>query len=115
MTPDSVTLQGHLEGKVGALKAQICTWVDAHSEKHDLEAKEIARRLDILNGEADRLRQMQATYLPRELYDTQCSEFRREIDELRLFRANITGQIVAYSAAIGLALSVITFILSKYF
>jgi len=34
-----------------------------------LAAAETSRRLDLLNGEAGRLASMQATYLPRELYE----------------------------------------------
>lgn len=34
-----------------------------------LAAKEYERRLDCLNGEAERLRVMQATYVSRDLYD----------------------------------------------
>lgn len=34
-----------------------------------LQAKEYKRRLDDLNGEAGRLRAMQSTYIPREVYE----------------------------------------------
>jgi hypothetical protein len=33
-------------------------------------AAEYERRLELLNGEAERLRKMQETYLPRELFET---------------------------------------------
>lgn len=44
---------------------------EAVSEAQRLQAAELARRLEILNHEADRLREMQATYVPREVYESQ--------------------------------------------
>jgi hypothetical protein len=41
---------------------------------HDLQAGEYARRLEILNGEAERLRSIQATYLPREVAEARFTE-----------------------------------------
>jgi hypothetical protein len=113
MPPDNVTLQEHLEALVEALRVQICTWEKAHSEKHLSEAKEVARRLDILNGEADRLRQMQMTYLPREVYELQYAKVVQELDRLRMLESNMRGQIIAYSAVVGLAIGIAAFVLNK--
>lgn len=113
-------------------------WEKAHSEKHslelvvhnterdntrnalDIQSTEYARRLDILNGEAGRLHSMQVTYLPRELHDasvkdvmSQIDRLRKDIEDLRLFRENMRGQMIAYSAAISLAITIISFVANK--
>jgi hypothetical protein len=138
MMPTEISLQEYLEGQIEGLRFQMCQWEKAHSEKHALElavhnterdntkralevqSSEYARRLEILNGEAGRLHSMQMTYLPRELHEAsnrdvsaQIDRLRKEIEELRLFRENIKGQMVAYSAAISLAISIIMFVASK--
>ena len=68
-----------------------------------VETVEIGRRLDILNGEADRLKSMQANYLPRELYD---KDQRRVQDN---FVQNRRASLTATVSAIG---SLLLFILS---
>ena len=153
-----MTDTAQLEEKLNTLRTKVCTWEKAHGEKHelekeivrteraniktalDLQAAENSRRLDILNGEADRLHAMQTTYLPRELYEAAHKEVVRrldgaivkddfvstrkeifaqvdrlliEVEHLKIVEANLRGQVVAYSASIGIALSVITFILNK--
>jgi hypothetical protein len=138
--PTEITLQEYLEGQIDALRVQICQWEKAHGEKHalelavhnterdntkralDVQSSEYARRLEILNGEAGRLHAMQITYLPRELHEAsakdvsaQIDRLRKEIEELRLFRENIRGQMIAYSAAISLAISIIMFVANKLF
>jgi hypothetical protein len=57
MTPETEIsiLKERIEGMKGALT---------------LQTSEYQRRLDLLNGEAERLRQMQETYLPRETYES---------------------------------------------
>ena len=97
MPTDGIPLQEHLEAKIEALRVQICSWEKAHSEKHELEkevltttkeasdmalnlnSSEIARRLEFLNGEAERLRQIQATYLPRELFEANNKDIRQAL------------------------------------
>jgi hypothetical protein len=49
-------------------------YIDVKFSSHDsalkISEKEYERRLDFLNGEAERLKHMQSTYLPREIYET---------------------------------------------
>ena len=49
-----------------------------------IQAQEYERRLEALNGEAERLRQMQTTYLPRELYSIEHKELVKKIDNLQM-------------------------------
>jgi len=135
---ETVPLLKHLEEKIEAAHKKFCLWTVDHIDRHALEAErdrvekesirraldissaEYARRLDFLNGEAERLREMQMTYILRETYDMshrqledKLDTIRKELDRLRLVEANMRGQVVAYSAAIALAMSIITFIANR--
>jgi len=58
---------GELKTRIAVLEAVI-----ASNEKTlKLQAREYSRRLADLNGEAERLRQMQETYVPKSVYDIQ--------------------------------------------
>jgi hypothetical protein len=73
-----------------------------------LSAAETLRRLELLNGEAGRLTSMQATYLPREIYDR---DQRALADNLAQSRR---ATIIATVSAIGsLLLLVISWLLPK--
>ena len=50
-----------------------------------LQSKETERRLGLLNGEADRLKRMQATYLPREVYESNHQLLENKIDTINKF------------------------------
>lgn len=79
-----------------------------------LRTQEISRKLDALNGEAERLRLMQMTYLPREVWETNLSSMTSKIENLQSSRDNLLGQQTVFagvvSAVIGLA-----FILVNHF
>lgn len=78
----------------------------------DLQNKEVARRLEFLNGEAERLRQMQATYLPREVYDANCKEILGKLSSLEEFKNQAIGRqaviAVLVSAAISIAIMLVS-------
>ena len=73
----------------------------------DLQDVEVARRLEVLNGEAGRLADMQATYVPREVYDAKTQEIAKDLLELKTFRAETTGKGFAYAPFISVAVAVI--------
>ena len=87
------------------------TWRESHNEALNLETSELRRRLDILNGEADRLREMQATYLPRESYQIEHDRLRKDVEELQGFRNNLIGQM----AMISTFFSIIVFLIFKHY
>ena len=69
----------------------------------ELQATEIERRLTALNGEADRLRRMQAEYVPRETYYSERNKTAADIDDLKAFKNNMLGRqtiIAGVTAAI---------------
>jgi hypothetical protein len=67
----------------------------------ELEAKELARRLDGLNDEAERLRRMQETYVPREIWEKDHKELQRQVEELRLYKSNEEGKQYVIYAIVG--------------
>lgn len=50
----------------------------ANQKAMELQAKEYERRLELLNGEAESLRKMQATYVPRESFEA----FQKQVGEM---------------------------------
>jgi hypothetical protein len=104
--------ENELDIKIAAVKELTCHTIAAleklANEKFagidkalNLQSKEYERRLEFLNGEADRLKNMQATYLSRELYDTQHETLRKRIDILEQNRANVEGK--ASQSAVNIA------------
>jgi hypothetical protein len=81
-----------------------------------IETKEIARRLEILNGEAERLRSMQETYLPREVYETEHRELRKKVDGIEEYKNNALGRqaitTIAVSAIISLGFLILNYFLT---
>ncbi len=93
------------------------------SEALKIQAAEYERRLDALNGEAARLREIQSEYLPREVYDSEHKEINKKIELLALdttrSEGTHTGKSEGISAAwaiivtvIVLAVSVVSMIIS---
>lgn len=64
----------------------------ARDEALHLQAREYERRLDALNGEAERLRQIQALYIPREVFDRTISDLRADIDVLEAAKLRTEGK-----------------------
>lgn len=71
--PGSVTV---LRAELTALRREMELQSLAQEKALELQAVEIARRLEALNGEAGRLREMQAQFVPRETWDAGAREHR---------------------------------------
>lgn len=67
------------EERLRALREAMDLRFGAHDRAAAVQTMELARRLDMLNGEAARLAAMQATYLPREVYEKEQSYLRKVI------------------------------------
>lgn len=80
----------------------------------DLQAAEVARRLEVLNGEAGRLDKMQQSYVPREVYDAKVGEIGKELQELRTYKAETQGKGFAYAPLISLGIAVIAVLIGFY-
>lgn len=57
-----------------------------------LQAKEYERRLNSLNGEAGQLKQMQATYTPRETFERTLEQLRKDIESLMVWKIKQEGK-----------------------
>jgi len=68
---------------------------DHDKEALSLQAKEYERRLAGLNHEAEQLRRMQATYLPREVYEAEARELRTRAETLKLTATEQAAQQTA--------------------
>lgn len=73
----------------------------------DLNTKETQRRLDLLNGEAEHLRAMQATYVPREVYAQNHNELTRAVQELGRVAANQQGRGQVMAAVVSVVVSIV--------
>ena len=79
-----------------------------------LQAKEYHRRLSELNGEASRLREMQSTYIPREVFDQTVKDLKERIEVLTA--VNLKGQgAKELRSWIPLILTTIGLLLAYYF
>jgi hypothetical protein len=71
-----------------------------------LQAGEYERRLGLLNGEADRLRRMQETYVSRELYESHHGILEEKVSKLESFRDNLSGRLTVTSVIVAAIVSI---------
>ena len=93
--------------KISALKELLEAKIEALEQARVLQANEYARRLENLNGEAARLKEMQSTYMPRETYDARHEELVNRIRCLEAFKDNLSGKIAIISIASSLIISIV--------
>jgi hypothetical protein len=75
-------IEKYLNLKIEALDKIINTRLEAQDKALELQAKKYDEHLASLNHEAAQLKEMQATYLPRETYDIQYSELKTYKDRM---------------------------------
>ena len=78
---------------LAVLKKHFEIEIESRDKAMELQAKEYSRRLDILNGEAERLRCMQATYLPRETYVIEHKRIADDVKNLIEFKDVYLGKM----------------------
>src|ERR1700674_1784357 len=71
---NNISLREYLTLRIDSIEKLIEERFAQSQKALDLESKEVSRRLENLNGEASRLREMQATYVPRELFELQINK-----------------------------------------
>lgn len=76
------------------------TLIEQQDRALELQHREYERRLDDLNGEAARLRQMQETYVPQGEYEIAHQRLKQDVIDNTEFRNNLQGQMVATSAVV---------------
>jgi hypothetical protein len=98
-----------LDERIKAMREDIRRTEESGERALDLATQELHRRLEILNGEAGRLREMQATYVPREIFDRYKETQETRISGLENFNANLTGKQWIGGAVIVILAAAITF------
>jgi hypothetical protein len=81
--------------QVHGLRVSLATLIaqaEANEKALKVQAAEYERRLNLLNGEAARLREIQATYLPREVFENKLTELNKELLELKTYKDNTAGR-----------------------
>jgi hypothetical protein len=91
---DNVTPYDLLEEQVAGLRRELAL----RDEQLILQAKEYERRLEGLNGEAGRLRNMQQEYISREVFDREITSVRLRLSqsEAALIKAEGRHQLTQY-------------------
>ena len=89
-----------LDVKVARIEKHVEQMEKQYEKALTLQAKEYERRLADLNHEAEQLRQMQATYLPRETWELALGKIEESLKELRAFKDNAVGRQVIYAFGI---------------
>lgn len=101
--------------RVGHLEVLTEERVRTTNQALELQTRETERRLTALNGEAERLRIMQATYLPLEVFETVSADMHKSLTDLKAFKDTAAGRqsimTVLIAAAISLAGSGVTYLL----
>ena len=94
-----------------ALREYVDKLFELKDQALNLSSAELSRRLDILNGEAGRLRTMQETYLPREVADSRFEQLLGEVSDLKLYKARMEGMASQTSVIIAYVISTIGILL----
>lgn len=90
---DKVTLKEYILTIIKDFKEEFLTYVKTTSEALKLQSLETERRLGVLNGEAERIKQILEKTIPREVYEAGVKELRGLIDALVLAnKDNVTKE-----------------------
>ena len=73
-----------------------------------LQAKEYERRLNALNGEAERLRNIQTNYIPREVYDENKKETDIKLEELKSYKDMQIGKSIIITVIVSVLVSFVS-------
>jgi len=106
------TLRELIELRIDSLRSLVDERVRAQENALALQAREYERRLDHLNGEAERLLRMQSLSVSRELYDTDLANIKSQIADLNEFKATIIGRQTVISSTIAAGVSLLVVALS---
>jgi len=108
---------------VEALRERICLSDEARDKALELEAAKMDKHFTALNGEAERLKAMQATYWPRELAESRVDAvaaavearalgLEKAIRDLADFRADTGGRRAALTPVVNHVVTVVAVIVS---
>ena len=104
---------GEHESRIAVLEDRLTREIQNNRDRTDLLFKsrddaldhqfnEWMRRLTDLNGEAGRLREMQAKYVPREVFESKLEDLAKGVRALENFQSNMLGKIAVVSGVASL-------------
>jgi len=85
----------------------------ARDQALTIQTTELHRRLTDLNGEAERLRKMQAEYVPRETYYSEREKLAKDIEEIKAWKNNMAGRQAVIALVVSAGISLAFWILSR--
>jgi len=108
-----VPTSGEHESRIAVLEDRLTREIQNNRDRTDLLFKsrddaldhqfnEWMRRLTDLNGEAGRLREMQAKYVPREVFESKLEDLAKGVRALENFQSNMLGKIAVVSGVASL-------------
>jgi len=106
------TLRELLTERMDAIERLMLERHTANKLALDLQAREYERRLEALNGEAERLRNMQVQFLPREVYESHYKSLQAAIQTNSEFRANIAGRQTIVTIVVSAVVSILVGLLA---
>lgn len=97
-----VTLEVAHNKDIAYIKREFALQLASNDKALELQAAEISRRLNELNGEAERLKEMQGSYLPREKFDDFERRTEIELKGVVALKGQIKGTIVMIAAIVSM-------------
>lgn len=85
---DLIQIVSTLETKIAVIDEKLLATADTLKN----QAKEYERRLGELNHEAARIKEIQATYLPREVYENNHKELTTKVEKIIDWQGSIIGR-----------------------
>lgn len=114
MSSQGVSEREFLEAKIAALEKLLDTKTAATEKALELQAREYERRLDKLNHDHENTKQIQMTYLPREMFDATVTAWQSWRDGVNKQLTTIQTRSITWTAAIGVFFMVVTILLNYW-
>lgn len=96
-----------LQVDVAILEERLFQQKEANEKALILQAKEYEKHLSELNGEAGRLKDMQSTYIPREVYERDKAEWIDKLEKLTKWQDVMSGRIIGFGLAWTILIAII--------
>ena len=102
----SVSLKEYIEKLLANVERMITDRWETERLAREILSAEMQRRLDKLNGEAARLRQMESRYVPREVFDTRIASVDSMLAAINKVQAIAEGKASSVSVMVAWGLSI---------
>jgi len=97
--------------QISALQKLLDERFDALAMAQKLEAKELSRRMELLNNEGKRIKEIQDACVRNDVYTLNLTHLTRDIDELESWRDTFAGKISAWAVIFAIITSLIVTII----